>query len=78
MYPVTFFGKIVGVFCCVGGILVLAMPIPIIVDNFRKICIDEEIAEKAVQYREMRERNRKKSAAIVVSGNYNKDHNIMD
>jgi len=73
MYPTTLFGKIVGVFCCVGGILVLAMPIPIIVDNFRKIVIDEEIAVKAVQYRELREKHRKKCSILVVHNNYESD-----
>lgn len=55
MYPTTFFGRIIGIFCCIGGILVLAMPIPIIVDNFRKICTDEQIAEKAIQYKKERD-----------------------
>lgn len=59
MYPTTFFGRIIGIFCCIGGILVLAMPIPIIVDNFRKICTDEQIAEKAVQYKKERDMKNK-------------------
>jgi len=55
MYPTTFIGRVIGIFCCIGGILVLAMPIPIIVDNFRRICAEEEMREKILHYRMLRE-----------------------
>jgi len=55
IYPQTFIGRIIGVLCCLGGILVLAMPIPIIVDNFRRVCAEEEMKEKIKHYRILRE-----------------------
>lgn len=54
MYPSTTLGRIVAVVCCICGILVLAMPIPVIIDNFRQIILDQEIEEKVLKYKNMR------------------------
>ena len=35
-YPVSFMGKVVGSVCAIAGVLTLAIPVPIITENFNK------------------------------------------
>lgn len=48
--PRTTIGKVIGSICCISGVLVLAMPISIIVDNFRKISYSDKIAKKSTEH----------------------------
>lgn len=54
MVPVTSMGRFIGILCCISGVLVLAMPISIIIDNFRKISYNEKVNVKSQQYMKQR------------------------
>ncbi|KAI0978985.1 hypothetical protein GJ496_011083 [Pomphorhynchus laevis] len=47
MVPITYFGKLLGGFCALSGVLVIALPVPVIVSNFNRIYNQSQRSDKA-------------------------------
>ena len=61
--PTTVLGKLVGSACAVSGVLVMALPIPIVVDNFA----DYYKEQKKIEAKELKKEAQAKQATVDVA-----------
>ena len=59
--PTTLLGKLVGSACAVSGVLVMALPIPIVVDNFGNYYAEQ----KKLEARELKKEAQEKAGRLV-------------